>query len=116
MKVSFMKSMLTVLLSALAWSCMDHQVPAGPTLEQSWTNGWDSQKVLAIPKGLRPDPSAYLQASYITYQLMLFKNGASYLVTKKITGRLRSGSVRLSRQYAIRDGQTGNGRDVAENG
>ena len=78
-----MKSMLTVLLSALAWSCMDHQVPSGPTLEQSWTNGWDSQKVLAIPKGLRPDPSAYLQASYITYQLMLFKNGASYLVTKK---------------------------------
>jgi hypothetical protein len=84
MKPSFMKSLLMVLLSALAWSCQDHLVdPAAPKLEDSWISGWDSQKVLAISKGQRPDPSTYLQAPYITYQLALFKNGASYLVTKK---------------------------------
>ncbi|WP_420151067.1 hypothetical protein [Spirosoma sp.] len=83
MKMSFMKSLLAVMLSALAWACTDHQIPSAPTLAESWINGWDSQKVLAIPKGQRPDPSVYLQAPYITYQLSLFKNGASYLVTKK---------------------------------
>ncbi|MBD2752783.1 hypothetical protein [Spirosoma validum] len=83
MKLSFMKSLLMVMLSALGWACMDHTVPSVPSLETSWINGWDSQKVLAIQKGQRPDPSVYLQTSYITYQLTLFKNGASYLVTKK---------------------------------
>ncbi|CAN5578499.1 hypothetical protein BH09BAC4_BH09BAC4_25010 [soil metagenome] len=83
MKLSFIKSLLAVMLSVVALSCADHISPQVPLLQDSWISGWDSQKVLAIPKGQRPDPSTYLQAPYITYQLALFKNGASYLVTKK---------------------------------
>ena len=72
------------MLSVLAWACQDHTVtPSVPTLSESWVSGWDAQKVLAIPKGQRPDPSTYLQAPYIAYQLALFSDGASYLVTKK---------------------------------
>ena len=84
MKIPFMKSLLAVMLSVVAWSCLDHPVtPSVPTLAESWVSGWDAQKILTIPKGQRPDPSTYLQAPYITYQLALFSNGASYLVTKK---------------------------------
>lgn len=83
MKASFIKSLLAVMLSVVAFSCADHVGPQVPFLQDSWISGWDSQKVLAIPKGQRLDPSTYLQSHYITYQLALFKNGASYLVTKK---------------------------------
>lgn len=83
MNLSFIKSLLAVMLSVVALSCADHVSPQVPLLQDSWISDWDSQKVLTIPKGQRPDPSTYLQAPYITYQLALFKNGASYLVTKK---------------------------------
>ncbi|GAB4023619.1 hypothetical protein [Spirosoma koreense] len=84
MNVSFMKTLLAVMLSALAFACQDHTpVPSGPALSVSWIDGWTSDKVLALPKGRRPDPAVYLQPSYLTFQLSLFKNGASYLVTKK---------------------------------
>lgn len=83
MNLSFTKSLLLVLLSVLGWSCVDHTMPPAPALATAWIDNWDSQKVLAIPKGKRPLPSIYLQGSYISYQLSQFKGGASYLVTKK---------------------------------
>jgi len=83
MNLSFTKSLLLVLLSVLGWSCVDHTMPPTPALNTAWLDTWDAQKVLAIPKGKRPLPSTYLHGSYISYQLSLFRSGASYLVTKK---------------------------------
>lgn len=82
MKALSIRFLLWAVVSTAALSCSRSVVPAPPTLENAWKDGWDAKKVLAIPKGQRPDPSTYLQEAYITYQLSLFQSGASYLVTK----------------------------------
>nr|WP_295922641.1 hypothetical protein [uncultured Dyadobacter sp.] len=85
MKRNFLRLWLLVFMTAVSWSCSDddHQVPDSFKLEDSWKDGWTSQKVLAIAKGQRPDPSVYLDEKYITYHLGKFAAGATYLVTKK---------------------------------
>ncbi|MHA4739763.1 hypothetical protein [Dyadobacter sp. MSC1_007] len=85
MKKNLLHLWLLVLLTAVSWSCDndDHEIPDSYKLEDSWKPGWNSQKVLDMAKGQRPDPSVYLDEKYITYHLGKFAGGAAYLVTKK---------------------------------
>ncbi len=75
-----------MLMTAVSFSCSDDdddKTSDTIKLEDSWKEGWTSQKVLDITKGQRPDPSVYLDQKYIDFHLAEFNNGATYLVTKK---------------------------------
>ena len=40
----------------------------------AFINGWTKEKILALPKGSRPNPTEYLSAEYITNHLKQFEN------------------------------------------
>jgi hypothetical protein len=45
-------------------------------------NGWSSKKILDLPKGSRPKPSAYLDKSFINNHLSKFDEGGGYITSK----------------------------------
>jgi len=45
--------------------------------------GWSKEKLLNIPKGKRPNPSEYLNESYINNHLKKFEEGAAYITLKE---------------------------------
>lgn len=61
----------------------DELAEAGGDLAGAWKTGWNKQKVLDLPKGSRPNPSTYLDQSYIENHIAKFDNGGSYLVPKE---------------------------------
>lgn len=85
MKKNLLHLWLFILMAAVSFSCDDDddKTPDTIKLEDSWKDGWTSQKVLDIAKGQRPDPSVYLDQQYIDFHLSQFADGATYLVTKK---------------------------------
>jgi hypothetical protein len=85
MKKNLLRLWLLMLMTAVSFSCSDDddKTPDTIKLEDSWKEGWSSQKVLDIAKGQRPDPSVYLDQKYIDFHLAQFNGGATYLVTKK---------------------------------
>ena len=86
MKKNLLHLWLLMLMTAVSFSCSDDdddKTSDTIKLEDSWKEGWTSQKVLDITKGQRPDPSVYLDQKYIDFHLAEFNNGATYLVTKK---------------------------------
>lgn len=84
MKKNLLHLWLFMLMAAVSFSCSDDddKTPDTIKLEDSWKEGWSSQKVLDITKGQRPDPSVYLDQKYIDFHLAQFNGGATYLVTK----------------------------------
>ena len=85
MKKNLLRLWLLMILTAMSFSCSDDddKTPEIIKLEDSWKDGWTSQKVLDLTKGKRPDPSVYLKQNYIDFHLAQFNGGATYLVTKK---------------------------------
>lgn len=49
----------------------------------TFKTGWSKDKVAGIPKGKRPNPSEYLDKSYIDNHLKKFEDGAAYLTLKE---------------------------------
>ena len=47
----------------------------GSVLDNAFINGWTKDKILALPKGSRPNPTDYLSADYIKNHLAKFDNG-----------------------------------------
>ena len=45
-------------------------------------NGWSRKKILDLPKGSRPKPSAYLDESFINKHLSKFDEGGGYITSK----------------------------------
>ena len=84
MKKNLLHLWLFMLMAAVSFSCSDDddKPPETIKLEDSWKDGWSSQKVLDIAKGQRPAPSVYLDQKYIDFHLAQFNGGATYLVTK----------------------------------
>ncbi len=64
------------------------QSPVNQTLKKPvFKNGWNNEKVLEIPKGKRPNPSEYLDESYINEHLKKFNEGGGYLTSKDVLDR-----------------------------
>jgi hypothetical protein len=56
---------------------------AGEGSNAIYKPGWSKSRVMAIPKGSRPNPSTYLTASYITNHLNLFKTeGGAFMIVE----------------------------------
>ncbi|WP_353719197.1 hypothetical protein [Dyadobacter sp. 676] len=85
MKKNLFQLWLFAFMTAISFACNDDddKTPETIKLEDSWKEGWTSQKVLDLPKGQRPAPSVYLDQKYIDFHLAKFTDGATYLVTKK---------------------------------
>lgn len=47
-------------------------------------NGYTQDSIKAIPKGQRPNPTAYLEKQYIEKHLKEFQKGASFITSKEI--------------------------------
>lgn len=79
-------SFLFLLLSAFSLSFGANVDANFATIGDSipFLSGWSSAKVLATPKGKRPNPKEYLSADYINTHHAVFENGASYLVPKSV--------------------------------
>lgn len=48
----------------------------------TFKTGWSKDKVAGIPKGKRPNPSEYLDKSYVDNHLKKFEDGAAYITPK----------------------------------
>ena len=57
-------------------------------LASAWKSGWNRQKVLDLPKGSRPNPSTYLDQSYINNHITQFNGGVT-----KFSSNIPAGSV-----------------------
>jgi hypothetical protein len=56
---------------------------AGAGSASIYQPGWSKSRVIAIPKGSRPNPSTYLTTSYITEHLNLFKaEGGAFMIVE----------------------------------
>lgn len=50
-------------------------------------NGWSKESILDTPKGKRPNPSEYLDESYINNHLNKFDEGGGYITSKDVLDR-----------------------------
>jgi hypothetical protein len=60
----------------------------GMKLLLSWKKGWNQNRVLGIAKGVRPNPSVYLEENYIQEHLANFAGGVTKIVTSIPSGNI----------------------------
>ena len=72
----------------LGWKVGEKGVATADDLANAFINGWTKEKVLALPKGSRPNPTEYLKPEYIANHLKKFENGVTKFISDNPTGAI----------------------------
>lgn len=78
------KKNLQLISSKPHMICMDVVAAQRNNQQKIYQYGWTKAKVLKIPKGRRPMPTAYLTPWYMAKHLIKFSQGGSWLVSESI--------------------------------